>query len=137
MSHSILVSAERETARGLQLLIGANLPEGFQLADGSGARGGLNVDPVSVALIGAAGSIVSSLITALATVWVERMKRRQEQRDRAAEMPSEKTTIPTITIVTHKKEITIRLLGSVEESIAGAEIPEDPAQIVEVNLGSE
>jgi hypothetical protein len=50
---------------------------------------------------------------------------------------SGKATTPTITIVTHGKEITIRLLGSVEESIAGAEIPEDPAQVVEVNLGSE
>jgi hypothetical protein len=125
MSHSILVNAERESAQGLRELVVTHLPKGFELAGGAGARGGLNVDPVSIALIGSGGAIVSSLITSLATVWVERLKQKGS------------TKTPTITVATHTKEVTIRIERGVAESVASAKIPEDPALIVEVSLGTE
>jgi hypothetical protein len=133
MQQPILVQAEGESAHLLRELIAGKLPAGFEAAEEIDPTRGLNVEPVTVALIAAGGAVLSSLISALAVVW----KAHVEQRKKGSGAPANASTIPTLTISTHSDDIVIRIGLDAAAAVALAPLPADPADVVEIRLAVE
>lgn len=126
----ILVQAEGELLREL---IAGKLPAGFETAEEIDPTRGLNLEPVSVALIAAGGAVVSSLISALAVVW----KAHVEQPKKESGALANASTTPTLTVSTHSDDIVIRIGRDAAAAVALAPLPTDPADVVEIRLAVE
>ncbi|MGY4827144.1 hypothetical protein ACVNIS_01050 [Sphaerotilaceae bacterium SBD11-9] len=129
MPQPILLEAAGETSDALRELLAGKLPAGFDLAHDLDRTEGLNVDPLSVALVGAGGAVLASLISALAEVWKARVEaRKKNAADKLA-------VLPTVTISTHADDIVIRLGPDATVAIAKAALPANASDVVEIRLG--
>ena len=129
MPHPILVRADGESARALRDLIADRLPAGFEEAKDVDLTKGLRVDPVSIALIAAGGAVVGSLISAMAAVWVARIQEKGKGGGTG------KAPVATLTISTHSDDIVVRLGPDLAAALVHANVPDDPAEILEIRLG--